>query len=229
MRYDLIFTAALAAALCQPAFAQNPPAAPQAPAAAKTPPTIDAPPIPVRPSPGDYQGHASTGPFTIAAEFTAHAVVTPNASFSNEDYVTVEVALYGPAGAHLRLSLEDFSLRINGKKAVPSQSFVLLQKALKDPSYVPPEEEKKADKGDAGVPVVGESPSDRNPQWHPVPFEITHAMEVRVQKATLPEGDRNLPQAGLVYFPYKGRDNSVTSVELLYDGPAGRAVVPLHP
>jgi hypothetical protein len=229
MRYSLTFTVLFAAAICQAAAGQAAPAASPAAPAAKAPPAIEAPAIPVRPTPNDYQGHAATGAYTIAAEFTGHNVVTPIASFTDEDYVTVEAAVFGPAGSRLKLSLEDFSLRINGKKAIPSQSYVLLDKSLKDPSYVPPEEEKKKDKGDAGVPVVGESPSDRNPQWHPVPFPVTHAMEVRVANASLPEGERALPAAGLIYFPYKGRDNSVSSVELLYDGPAGRAIVPLHP
>jgi hypothetical protein len=54
-------------------------------------------------------------------------------------------------------------------------------------------------------------------------------MEVRVEKAALPEGDRALPEAGLLYFPYKGRENGISSVELIYDGSAGRAILTLHP
>jgi hypothetical protein len=229
MRYLLPYrtfggiAAVSAALLCQGASGQT------APAAAKVAPTIEAPVDAPRSSPNDYQGHAVTGAVTIGAEFTGHTIVTPLASFTTEDYVTVDVGFFGQAGSHLRLSHEDFSLRINGKKALPSQIYLSMYKSLKDPEYVPPEEEKKKDNGDAGVPIVGQSPSDRNPQWHPIPFDVEHRMEVRVEKASLPEGDRALPAAGLLFFAYRGRDNSVTSVELVYDGPAGRAILALHP
>lgn len=209
------------------AFGQDPAAT--APPA-KTPPTIEAPAVPVRSSTSDYQGHASAGAITIAAEFTGHNVVTPLASFTDEDYVAVEVAVFGAPGAHLRLSHEDFSLRINGKRAIPSQIYLAMYKTLKDPSYVnPAEEEDKKQNTDQGGAVVGQASSDRNPHWHPVPFEVEHAMEVRIEKSSLPEGDRVLPAAGLVYFPYNGREKGISTVDLQYDGPAGRALVPLHP
>jgi hypothetical protein len=51
-------------------------------------------------------------------------------------------------------------------------------------------------------------------------------MEQRVQKAALPEGDRPLPQAGLIFFEHHGK---VTSVELTYTGAAGTAILTLQP
>ena len=54
-------------------------------------------------------------------------------------------------------------------------------------------------------------------------------MAQRVQKATLPEGDRALPQAGLIYFQYRGEAKGIHSVELIYDGPAGKATLALQP
>jgi hypothetical protein len=231
MRYFLTFgtsvviTGVLTAALGQSVPGQSAPATPSAPG--KGPLVVDAPPSRPRASLTDYQGHASSGAVTIAAEFTGHNVVTPLAAFTTEDYVAVDVGMFGAPGARLKLSFEDFSLRINGKKALPAQQYLLMFKSLKDPEYVPPAPPKSKD--DAGVPVVGQAPSDRNPQWHPVPFEVTHRMEVRVEKAALPEGDRALPEEGLIFFPYKGGEKGISSVELLYDGPAGRAIVTLHP
>ena len=217
-----------AALLCQGASGQT---APAQTAPAKAAPTIEAPVDAPRSSPNDYQAHAAVaGAVTIAAEFTGHTVVTPLASFTTEDYVAVDVGFFAPPGTHLRLSHEDFSLRINGKKALPSQMYLPMFKSLKDPEYVPPEDkEKKKDNDDAGVPVVGQAESDRNPHWHAVPFEVQHRMEVRVEKASLPEGDRALPAAGLIFFQYGGREKGVSSVELVYEGPAGRAILPLHP
>jgi hypothetical protein len=44
----------------------------------------------------------------------------------------------------------------------------------------------------------------------------------------LPEGDRALPAAGLIFFQYGGREKSIRSIELIYTGPAGKATVALQ-
>jgi hypothetical protein len=54
-------------------------------------------------------------------------------------------------------------------------------------------------------------------------------MAEQVQNAALPEGDRALPVAGLIFFRYGGSDKSIHSVELLYSGPAGKATIALQP
>ncbi len=91
--------------------------------------------IPARATPADYQSHVQAGTVTIAADFEGHSVATPESILSNESFVVVEVALFGSPGARLRLSFQDFSLRINGKKAtLPAQQFGLVFKNLKDPS-----------------------------------------------------------------------------------------------
>src|SRR5580658_2799706 len=55
--------------------------------------------IPPRATPGDYQAHAQAGTVTIGAEFKGHSVPTPDAVYSNEDFVAVEVGLFGPPEA----------------------------------------------------------------------------------------------------------------------------------
>src|SRR5580692_11357078 len=63
--------------------------------------------MPPRAAPTDYQAHAQAGAVTIAAEFMGHAVPTPEATFSTEDYVIVEAAFFGPPEARTTLSFED--------------------------------------------------------------------------------------------------------------------------
>jgi hypothetical protein len=58
---------------------------------------------------------------------------------------------------------------------------------------------------------------------------MERAMSEHVQAAALPEGDRALPVAGLIFFHYNGTDKSVHSVELIYNGPAGKATIALQP
>ncbi len=89
---------------------------------------------PPRATPADYQAHTTVGAVTIAAEFTGHSVPTPEAIFTTEDYVAVEVALFGPPEARLNLSFENFSLRVNGKKVpLAAQAYTFVFKSLKDP------------------------------------------------------------------------------------------------
>ena len=60
-------------------------------------------------------------------------------------------------------------------------------------------------------------------------IEVQRAMDQKVQKASFPEGERPLPQAGLLYFEYRGSLKGLRQLELIYTGPAGKATIPLQP
>ena len=100
-------TAVCMTALCLCAFAQTPPAPPAVETTKGMPP---------RATPVDYQAQAIVGPVTIAAEFTGHGITISDGALTTEDYVVVELGVFGAPGTHVTLSAEDFSLRINGKK-----------------------------------------------------------------------------------------------------------------
>src|ERR1700722_9573523 len=100
-------TAIWFAALCFCAAGQTPPPK-SAPATPETPASKEVQAneykgVPPRAAPTDYQGRAKAGAITIAADFQVHAVPTPEATFSTEDYVTVEVAFFGPADKRLKI------------------------------------------------------------------------------------------------------------------------------
>ncbi len=205
----------------------------------QTPPAQEAPPkepqfkgMPARPSPNEYQAHAQAGNFTIAAEYTEHAIATPEATLSSEDYVAVEVAFFGPPDSHLKVSHEDFSLRINtGKKGTPNTPAVqygIVFRSLKDPEWIPPEP--VTSKSKTGINTGGEGGQQDNyppPPVH-VPIEVERAAQQKVQRAALSEEERSLPTAGLIFFPFRGKTKNIRSIELVYDGPAGKAVLKLH-
>jgi hypothetical protein len=215
------------AALCLCASAQNPPAK-DAPAPGKDAPVNEIKGVPPRLTPADYQGHAKAGTVTVAAEFQAHAVPTPAATFNSEDYVCVEVAFFGPPDAHLKISIDDFSLRINDKKtALTSKPFGMVFSSLKDPSWEPPEPAESKSK--TGINTGGNGGQDSTPVVVHMPFPLQRAMEQKVQKAALAEGDRALPQAGLIFFLYHGKEKGIRTLELTYSGPAGKALMKLHP
>ena len=183
--------------------------------------------MPPRATPGDYQAHTQAGTLTLAAEFMRHSVPTPEATYSTEDFVIVEAGLYGPPQARLRLSIGDFSLRINGKKvALPSQPYGLSFSSLKDPEWEPPSKSKTEKTTlDAG----GGKPDDSFKPIIRMPIELKRTMQQRVQRASMPEGDRALPAAGLIFFEYRGKPESIRSLDLIYSGPAGNATLALQP
>ena len=187
--------------------------------------------MPPRAAPADYQAQAQAGTVTIAAEFTGHSVPTAQGTLSTEDYVVIETALFGSPGARITLSSEDFSLRINGKKTpLPSQPYGLVVGSLKDPEWEPPAPaapKSKTSMGGGGKGEQGEANAPPAPVQ--IPIEVQRAMAQRVQKAALPEGDRALPQAGLIFFQYRGKTQSIHSIELIYAGPAGKATLKLQP
>ena len=217
----------LLAAVCLCVQGQNSPS--------RNPPAKDAPSeikgLPTRPTPADYPNQTEVGKVTMAVEFQGHAVPTTQGNLTTEDYIAVETAFFGPKGARLKLSFEDFTLRINGKKALPGQPFGVVLGNVKDPEWVPPEpvkvkshsnlsvgdEQEQAPKGEAKEPAFAPK----------IPIEVQRAMHLRVQKAALPEGDRALPVAGLVFFWYTGKTEKIRTLELIYSGAAGKTTLTL--
>ena len=212
MRNPSIFIVGiLALALCLCAQKQN------------TPPEGIAP----RATPTDYQFHAQADKLTVAAEFTGHSVGTPEGTLTTEDYVVIETAVYGPPGARTKLSAGDFSLRVNGKKPVTGQPYGLVANTLRDLELEPTASEQKSKTSTTGS--GGQSDFGSKPEPYRVPDALRHDWRQRLQKASLPEGDRALPQAGLIYFLYHGKTEKIQSIELTYTGPAGQFTLALHP
>jgi hypothetical protein len=200
----VVTAAALAAVLCQSLAAQG---------------------LPPRATPADYQARAQAGPITFAADFAGHGVATQDRVFETENYVMVEVALFGPPAAHVNLSYKDFSLRINGKKApLAAQPYESVFGSLKDPEWVAPDAGESKSKTSLGG--SGQNDPSVAPVRMPMPLRL--AMEQKVKKASIPEGDRVLPEAGLLFFPNSGKTAGIRSIELIYNGAAGKATLTLQ-
>jgi hypothetical protein len=188
--------------------------------------------LPPRATAADYQASAAAGTVTIAAEFLGHAVPTLQGPLSTDAYVVVEAGMFGQPDAGIKLSLENFSLRINGKnEPLSSQPFGLVSKSLKDPEFEPPAaaSSSKSKTNINGSGAGGQAESNAPPAPVHIPIEVQRSMQQRVQKAALPEGDRTLPVAGLIFFQYSGKTKSIRSLELIYSGPAGKATLELQP
>jgi hypothetical protein len=183
--------------------------------------------LPPRVAPTDYQANAKTGNFTIAAEFARHGIPTPDGALTTENFVVVEAAIFGPPDSKLAISYRDFALRINGKKTpTDSVSFAQVGDSVKDPEWAPPVPH---DKPKTSIGGGGAGGDDGPPAPVKVPFGVQRALVLRVKKIAMAEGERPLPQAGLLFFPYGGKDKSIHSVELIYSGPAGPVTFALQP
>jgi hypothetical protein len=190
--------------------------------------------MPPRAAPTDYQAQGKAGAVTIAADSTGHSVTTPEGTFTTEDYIAVETAFFGTPNAHATISADDFSLRINGKKApLPSQGYLLILKSLKDPEWIPPDVGQHEPKSKGGITGGGDSGGgaggDPPPLPPKMPLELQRVMAQKVQRSVLPEGDRALPVAGFLFFAYRGKTEAIKSMELIYSGSAGKATIALQP
>lgn len=183
-----------------------------------------------RAAPTDYQAQGKAGEFTIGAEFAGHSLPTPDGPLSTEEFVVVEAGFFGPPGAKLQLTEADFSLRINGnKKVLPSEPYGLVVGNVKDPEWAPPEP-KKEKTSFGGASGGGGGAADSGPPAPPkVPFDVQRKLAARVKQASMPVGDRTLPDAGFIYFKYRGKEKGIHSLELIYSGAAGPATLTLNP
>jgi hypothetical protein len=106
------------------------------------------------------------------------------------------------------MSPDQFTLRINGKGALLTQLPGMVASSMRS----------------IGGPV---SRNDRTTTVTVTETQADDSLEARVNNASLPEGEHSLPRAGLIYFPYKGKTKNIRSLDLLYDGPMGKATLKL--
>lgn len=184
-----------------------------------------------RATPNDYQSHQKVGPVTLAADFTQHSISDLQGTMTSDEYIVVELGVFGAPGAHTTLSTDNFSLRINGnKKLLPSVPYGMVLTSLKDPNYVSPDEIAAKEKKSSSTSIGGggQQGNDPPPVIH-IPLEKQREWAKRARAAALPEGDRSLPIAGLLFFHFTGKANKIHSIDLVYEGPAGKTTLALQP
>ena len=185
-----------------------------------------------------YPAQVVMGQRTLAAEFLVHSIPASQGIFVAENYLVIDAALFGQGST--RLSASQFTLRVNGKKAVLyPQTPGVVAASIKDPAWAGqrPQTTVSGGVGNAGVTLGGPprverfpgdptarrtTPSGTTPRIETVPDV---SMEDQIELASFPEGDRKLPAGGALYFGYRGK---IASLELVYEGPAGHAELKLR-
>jgi hypothetical protein len=198
----------------------------------------------------DYPVHAEMKDgFTIAAEYLVHTLPTGKDALVANDYLVVEVAVFGPRSKRIDLSQGSFTLMLDtgkkgGKTSLTPDSAGTVAGSIKFSDWTPkPRVEATAGAGNAtigvgptmtprfpGDPSVRPLPVPPVPEQNPAGIEKDQPLSIdeRVQRASLPTGELAPPAAGLIFFPFDGKTKSIKTLELVYEGPAGRVVLRLE-
>lgn len=194
-----------------------------------------------RTKPADYPVHVQMDTVTLAAEYLVHSLPTAKATLVANDYLVVEVAFFGPPSSRLRMSPDNFQIKINGHgQTLPTEPAGMVAASIKNPRPSHLQTGASVGMGDGTVsvgprPPPSQFPGDGNERTAPgqpptvKSVEEENAVEYRVQNATLPEGEQSLPRSGLLYFYYRGRIKGIHSIDLYYEGPMGTATLKLLP
>lgn len=196
-----------------------------------------------RPSATAYPHHASLPQGALGAEYHGRAFDSKDGSFFAQDYLVVEAALF-PASP-MEFSPSHFRLRINGKRPelLPvTPGTVAL--AIRQPDHYEQRPGLVAGGGVGGGQVIfgrprpaerfPGDPEGRIPTGGPgseqagPPKPLLDAAGAVERFALTRIQAQPAGAAGLVYFFWRGKHSKVKKVELIYDGPAGQAVLRLR-
>jgi len=197
-----------------------------------------------RPAASGYPHHAVMPRASLGAEYHGRAFDSKEGGFFAQDYLVVETALF-PASAPLEFSPSHFRLRINGRRPellpVTPGTVVL---AIRQPDNYEQRPGLVAGGGVGGGQVIfgrpGRSerfpgdPEGRIPTRGPGSEQASPPKPLldaagSVERFALSRMEAQpAGAAGLVYFYWRGKHSKVKKVELIYDGPAGQAVLRLR-
>jgi len=198
--------------------------------------------MPPKTGPADYPVHVQMETVALAAEYLVHSLPNAKATLVANDYLVVDAAFFGPLYSRLKMSPDNFSLRINGKgEHLTPELPGLVAQSVKFPGVRPHLETTGSVGAGDGTVTVGPRPppsrfpgddNDRVPANQPPTVREVNQendVEYRVRNASLPEGEHSLPRSGLLYFFYRGKTKNIHSIELFYNGPMGKTTLKLLP
>lgn len=195
-----------------------------------------------------YPARVTLGNVALAAEFMVHAIPTANGAYFSKDYLVVDAAFFSALPSRLALSASYFTLRVDGKKTVIlPQAPGMVIRSIESPEWT----DRASPTVIGGVGVgnstvilgprapTGRFPGDPTVRRPPVsvpPAQTSHdttektpapPADEQILASAMPETERSLPISGLLFFAYKGKAEKIKSVELIYEGPAGKATLKL--
>ena len=171
----------------------------------------------------------------VKGEFWGRTVPVKNdqgemKAVASEHHLIVEVTVKATKGQPVRITAQQFHLRVNGAKlAIGPDTAGMAAAAI----YFPDWHGRQGVEAQAGPVIVGR-PQPR-PRFPGDPSAPVHGAEDQGQSlaaamtaAGLPEGEVMTERGGLLYFPWKGRVAKIKTLELLWDVDGGERVVKLR-
>jgi hypothetical protein len=184
--------------------------------------------------PDDYEVHARLAKLDVGAEYMVHSFSGGGQTFIVDDYLVVEVALFPEKGDKVTANAGEFTLRIDGKRAIAVPASMVVNSMQRRQWRQPRGVQATGGVGDKVVilggppnqrPPYGEEPQRRlpapprapepdNPSGMP-PAEKVNSEDLVVGTA-LPEGTFAGPVSGYLYFAFNGKASKIKTVDLLY-------------
>ena len=200
----------------------------------------------VKENAGQYYAHANLDQgFSIGADFLGKYLPVRGATVYSDEYIFVEVALFGAPGRKIDIHSGQFSLKINGRDLKPQPPGIVTLNDNFPEMVARPQIVFDGGAGDGEVRVGGSETKPRFPGDDPghTPRQIPQAStdpsqgqapksgkapnEV-VKASELPEGSHALPLAGYLFFVFEGKLKKIKHAELQYKGPIGAATLTLR-
>jgi hypothetical protein len=189
-----------------------------------------------------YEAHATLAQGELGAEYLSRTVGAGNVSAYIGKYVAVEVALFPAKGTAYAVASGHFRLRINrAGRELSAQPAGIVASTIENPQY---ERQGGLETGGGYGPadvVFGKPrrterfpgdpdarrPGDNRNSSKQTGEPSSEADAKVIREAALYEGTISSATSGVLYFAFGGKLKDVRSIELLYDGPAGKAVLKL--
>jgi len=201
-------------------------------------------------APGEYPHQMKLVRATVGAEYLVRSVPSGGKMWDAGRYLVVEVAVFPAPGTEILISESHFRLHINGsKQGIVAQPPGFVAAAAKYPEWERRSSlEVGGGLGQAGVVVgrperVERFPGDpqatgrlprapKAPENDQIPNQEKADEAVSqaeaIVAAALEAGQVQTVISGVLYFAYAGKMKDLKTIELSYDGPAGKGRVKLQ-
>lgn len=197
-----------------------------------------------RAQPSDYPVQAVLAHATVAAEYGSRAISQPNDSYYVGNYLVVEVAFFPEKGPPIPVAAHEFRLRLNrAARELLAQPPGLVAGAIRNPGWEQYHGVQAAGGVGPAVVVMGGpprverfpgDPEARRPTQPKAPDQradkpsATQSASEAVEKYAFQDGPASGARSGLLYFHWEGKVKNLKSIELVYDGVAGKATLKLR-
>jgi len=201
-----------------------------------------------REKPADYAVRANLQhDFVLAADYLVHSVPSGTGNASDgmvaNDYLVIEIGVFGKPYSKIDLLEGRFELKLNGKTTLTPDSPGTVAASIKFDDWNPRKTVELG--GGYGNTTVVYGPSPRSPRFpgdpaeqkppapaddpgKPKSYDVPVSIDERIARVSLAPHELPTPAVGLLFFPYKGKTKSIKSLELIYEGPAGKASLKLE-